>query len=243
MAGSVFVKARAVAFSIMAFISLLWIVLLCLEIFFRWNVSDTRERSFAVLLLVVNTLTIIMLPLLILTTFRVWLDAARLFFLLIAHIGVAVAYVLWSPRFQCPDETPDQQGICMLINTYILIASWIIPAFLLTYAIFLLVVVYRLPRLLPSRESTLPEDPEKPLARASTLPLQTADEHALAVPSGTRDSSQRMKELLAAVFSEDPSTSVPDPTSIRKDNRKSLSGSHSGKRDRRLSKPVPLNYI
>ncbi|KZT26281.1 hypothetical protein NEOLEDRAFT_1241149 [Neolentinus lepideus HHB14362 ss-1] len=240
MAASVFLKVRGVSFAVMTFISLLWIVLLCLEIFLRWDVSDVQERSFAVLLLIVNTITIIMLPLLILTRFRVWLDAARLFFLLMAHIGVAISYVLWSPRFQCPDETPDQQGVCMLINMYILIASWINPAFLLAYSFFLIVVVYRFPHLLLDMQSTAPEDPEKPPVRASTLPMQQADGHVHATALGICDSSQRMKELLDAVFSDDPSTPVPDPTSLRNDHRKSAGS--SGRRDR-LSKPVPIKYV
>ncbi|EPQ58198.1 hypothetical protein GLOTRDRAFT_110068 [Gloeophyllum trabeum ATCC 11539] len=239
MSSPVFLRVRGIAFTIVSFTSLVWIVLLCLEIFLRWDVSDPQQRSFAVLLLIVNTITIVMLPLLILTRFRVWLDAARLLFLLMAHIGVAVAYVAWTPKFHCPDQTPDQQGVCMLVNMYILIASWVNPAFLLTYAAFLIIMVLRSP--LPLDAEPTPEDDlEKAKGRASTLPLQGVGDSGAAPTSEIRDSSQRLKDLLNAVFPDSPATAERDSTSpMRSDNRKSAS---SIKRDR-LSKPLPASYF
>ncbi|THU92179.1 hypothetical protein K435DRAFT_967784 [Dendrothele bispora CBS 962.96] len=63
--------------------------------------------------------------------------------LLITHIGIAILFVCWNPRFSCPNQSPDQQGTCRLFNMYILISSWIIPAFLIAYSLGLAVMVYQ----------------------------------------------------------------------------------------------------
>ncbi|KAJ3758463.1 hypothetical protein EV360DRAFT_83036 [Lentinula raphanica] len=60
--------------------------------------------------------------------FRPWLDGARLMLLLVMHIGIATAFVLWDNKFTCPTKTVDEEGVCRLLNMYILIANWIIPA-------------------------------------------------------------------------------------------------------------------
>lgn len=77
--------------------------------------------------------------------FRTWLDGARLFLLLICHIGIAASFVVWSPTIPCPDDSeslrycecifslrnvqaPDDQRICQLLNVYILMASWVPPS-------------------------------------------------------------------------------------------------------------------
>lgn len=152
---------------------------------------------------------------------------------------------------------PDQQGVCMLVNMYILIASWVNPAFresaaalayfavfadllrVLTYAAFLIIMVLRSP--LPLDAEPTPEDDlEKAKGRASTLPLQGVGDSGAAPTSEIRDSSQRLKDLLNAVFPDSPATAERDSTSpMRSDNRKSAS---SIKRDR-LSKPLPASYF
>lgn len=58
--------------------------------------------------------------------------------------GVAGAFTFWNPQFHCPTfsechfifqlwvnllhaPAPDSEGVCHLLNLYILVASWIIP--------------------------------------------------------------------------------------------------------------------
>ncbi|THH18480.1 hypothetical protein EW146_g2513 [Bondarzewia mesenterica] len=84
-----------------------------------------------------------MLPVLILIKFRIWLDSARLLFLLMCHIGLAMMFALWLPNFQCPNNTSDDQGICQLLNTYVMIASWVPSALLLAYGSCLAVYAFR----------------------------------------------------------------------------------------------------
>ncbi|KAJ7470653.1 regulator of Vps4 activity in the MVB pathway-domain-containing protein [Mycena latifolia] len=85
-------------------------------------------------MLLTDTLTLIMLLVLLILEFRAWLDAARMLFLMLAHIGIAAAFAFWNPSFHCPTSTPDSEGVCRLLNLYILVASWIIPVLLIIYA-------------------------------------------------------------------------------------------------------------
>lgn len=80
-----------------------------------------------------------------LVKFRTWLDAARLFLLLICHIGTATSFTIWNPTISCPDDSgsschysdlfvfltdipaPDSRGVCQLLNVYIIMASWVPP--------------------------------------------------------------------------------------------------------------------
>jgi len=138
-----FMKARTVAFSCILLASLLWALLLSLVVFFRWEVSLPLERSLVVVMLCANAITVIMVPLLLLLRFRVWLDVARLFFLLALHIGCAASFAYCIAYFICADQSPDQEGICKLINIYILLASWVNPVLLLLYAAGLAFMLYR----------------------------------------------------------------------------------------------------
>ncbi|KII88624.1 hypothetical protein PLICRDRAFT_92338 [Plicaturopsis crispa FD-325 SS-3] len=161
----VYMKLRAVAFSIISFISLLWVILLSIELFFLWNTSSTSERALVVVLCLVNAITLVMLPVLILCKFRPFLDAARVLFLLTIHIGTAGTFAFWYPRFSCPTQTADQEGVCRLMLFYILMASWVVPLFLIAYAVCLAVMVYRRSRLPPT------PDPEAALGRQSHIPI------------------------------------------------------------------------
>lgn len=80
----------------------------------------------------------------LLVKFRTWLDAARLLFLLICHIGMAASFAIWNSSSSCADDSepscycsdvfvltdiqaPDSLGVCHLLNVYIIIASWVAP--------------------------------------------------------------------------------------------------------------------
>jgi len=136
-----FLKWRALAFACISFLSLLWIILLCIIAYGRWDILDRPEKAFIVVLLVTNTINLLMLPILILREFRRWLDGARLLFLLTTNIGVAIFFTYWDPRFHCPDQTADQEGVCKLINLYILMANWVNPALLTVYSLCLTFLV------------------------------------------------------------------------------------------------------
>jgi len=48
--------------------------------------------------------------------------------LLTLHIiGIAATYVAWLPKLRCLSLGGDEEGVCELVNTYILVGTWIIP--------------------------------------------------------------------------------------------------------------------
>ncbi|KAJ6455694.1 hypothetical protein C8R45DRAFT_1035403 [Mycena sanguinolenta] len=155
-----FLKMRAIAFSLIILTSLVWVVLLCVYMYVCWdNLSAVAERPIIVVMLLTDAFTIIMLLVLLILPFREWLDAARFLFLLLAHIGIAGVFAYWNPKFQCPASTQDMQGVCRLLNLYILIASWVIPVLLILYAsglAYAMVRSSRQPLLHVERESILP---------------------------------------------------------------------------------------
>jgi len=154
----VFLKVRVVAFSCISITSLSWIILLCVVAFLRWDLSSTADRSMMILALLANAITIILLLILILLPFRLWLDIARLLFLLILHIGLAAAFTYFNSRLECPNQTADEDGLCKLVNMYMLLASWVIPGFLIAYSSWLLFVVYRHWRISKSGTPTMGDE-------------------------------------------------------------------------------------
>ncbi|KIK97496.1 hypothetical protein PAXRUDRAFT_824889 [Paxillus rubicundulus Ve08.2h10] len=109
--------------------------------------SDATDRSLMTVFVLTDTTTIIMLPILLLVEFRVWLDAARLFLLLVAQTGSATAFTYWNPQIQCPDQTTDEMGVCKLINAYTLMTCWVIPAILVLYSTYFAIMIYRQSRI------------------------------------------------------------------------------------------------
>jgi len=112
-------------------------------LFLRWDVSSSSERYFLFLFLGVDTLTVIMLPILLLVEFRTWLDAARLLLLLVCHIGIASSFVIWNPTIPCPDDTSNSRHVCHLLNVYIIMVSWVPPLLLILYGIGLATYAWR----------------------------------------------------------------------------------------------------
>jgi len=181
-----FLKWRACAFACVSFVSLLWIILLCIIVFVRWGLLDRPEKAFISVLLITNTINIIMLPILILREFRPWLDAARLLFLLSANIGIASFFTYWNPKFQCPEQTADSEGVCQLINMYILLANWVNPGLLITYSCCLAFLVWwrsRHPPLIATKEDFDDEEASITTGHPSMLPIMTVPEIASRRPS------------------------------------------------------------
>lgn len=147
--GPIFKKLRVITFACMIVISLAWVSLLCVYLYMRWDISPIAQRDLVLVLILVNTFTIIMLPILILIPFRAWLDAARTLFLIFAHTGCAIGFALIVAHPICPS---GDDGVCNMMNIYILMGSWVMPALLFAYAICLAIAAYRFSRLPPSKD-------------------------------------------------------------------------------------------
>ncbi|KAJ7632506.1 hypothetical protein FB45DRAFT_912630 [Roridomyces roridus] len=178
MLSPLFLKIRAISFSLILCISLLWITLLCVFVYLQWDSTDSHERVLVVLMLITHSLTMITLLVLLIIPFHPWLDGARMFFLVVTHACIAGAFAFWNPKLQCPTSTPDSQGLCLLLNMYILIASWIVPVLLLVYSSGLALAVYRSRRgenepVMMERDSILPIMPPR---QSSNLSVSSAEE-------------------------------------------------------------------
>jgi len=195
-------------FSLTTLICLICVILLSCLLFLRWDVSSQSERSFLFIFLVIDTLTVIMLPVLLLVKFRTWLDGARLLLLLTFHIGMAVSFVIWIPTITCPDDTPDDRGVCQLLNALIVIASWAPPFLLILYGVGLAIYSWRYASNPPKLSST---DEETGSVQPSSLSDPITE---------PRDSFP--KEQLSGPSSPLPSASLRD--SRRESTRKSRLG-------------------
>ncbi|KAI0054001.1 hypothetical protein FA95DRAFT_1600502 [Auriscalpium vulgare] len=235
----VFLRLRTIAFSLTTFICFVWIILLSILLSLRWDISSPSERSFIGLFLVVDTITVIVLPLLILTRFRTWLDSARLLLLLVCHMGLAVAFAVWTPSIPCPNQTSDDRGVCQVLNVYINMASWVPPALLITYGICLAVYTWRYASV-PRTEDTIDDEeavksgrghgslPIMPPPLSASWPNSMAD-FVMAPPSLGSAQSPPSSHRPSLVSSKD----VVDEKGSRKSSRKST----------RLSKRLPDHFF
>ncbi|KAH0826916.1 hypothetical protein J3R83DRAFT_4509 [Lanmaoa asiatica] len=139
-----FFRIRAITFACIMLFSFLWLILLCVEMFSRWSMSDQISQSLMILFILTNTTTLIVLPMLILVQFRIWLDTARLLLLLVLQVGAKSLnfFSTWNRSDLVFLVAPDDMGVCQLIGVYTIIACWIIPAILVFYSTYFVVVVY-----------------------------------------------------------------------------------------------------
>lgn len=191
-----FLKIRAIGLGLISFLSLLAIILFCIQIFVQWDTTVSSERYMIILMLLTHTVTVIMLPILILVSFRPWLDAIRFLFLLVVHISTDTTFTYWFPRYACPEDATQREQ-CRLFNIYILVLSWIITAHVIIYVIGLSVFVYR--------------------TRASAANLSKVNLIDVEAIDSGRDSTPSMSESRpqSSVTTSGPRMSIPSPTLAR----------------------------
>ncbi|KAK7043591.1 hypothetical protein VNI00_008202 [Paramarasmius palmivorus] len=210
--------------SLIALIGFAWAVLLCVDLYLQWDGLDRPGKSFTIVMLILDTLTIFMVLILLALPFRPWLDAARCLFLFVTHVGLAIAFARWSPTMTCPTATADEEGSCRLANFYILLASWVIPALVIVYAGGLGLMLYRRKRLQAREEATKSQNP------TSTSPTSDVDvEKRISGSTNSRESffpeaksSLRNSEsdLSRSVYTES-SASYSNRASSQPDSRQS----------------------
>jgi len=146
-----FLLVRSIAFSFITFLCFLWSILFSIALYSQWEVMNHTERSLIFTILVVDSITIIMLPILLLRHFRPWLDAARFVLLIILHTGVAGLFTYKSHEFQCSSaQNVDKVALCNLIVLNVIIFSWLVAALIIGYACGLGVLYRRLSRIPPT---------------------------------------------------------------------------------------------
>ncbi|KAF9053204.1 regulator of Vps4 activity in the MVB pathway-domain-containing protein [Panaeolus papilionaceus] len=140
-----FMRARTLAFSLIAFFAFLWIVIISVMLFAQWDSVDRHQRPFMVMLLLLDSVTLVMIPILIIQDFRPWLDAARFLFLILLHGGLAITFAVQSKGFACPPvaSSVDQQAICDLMILALQVMNWVIPVLALIYASVITLYLYK----------------------------------------------------------------------------------------------------
>ncbi|KAI6144652.1 hypothetical protein BKA82DRAFT_144825 [Pisolithus tinctorius] len=182
-----FFTVRAITFTCIVFLALVWLILVSVEMFARWNISDTTSQSLMFVLILTNAVTIFIPPVLLILEFRIWLDAARLLLIFVLQTGAAIAFTCWSPQIQCPDQTADDMGVCKLLNAYTVMACWVIPTISLFYIVYFVIVVYM--------QSRMPDTVDSPIvvpssAQPSVLPIMDPEmgEKRCSIVRGSSDS-------------------------------------------------------
>jgi len=146
-----FLLIRSIAFSLIMFLCFLWIILFSIALFAQWDVMDHTERALIFTILAVDSITVVMIPILLLRQFLPWLDAARFGLLIILHTGVAGLFSYKSHEFQCSSgQTENQVALCNLIVLYVIISSWLVAALIIGYTCGLAVLFRRLSRVPPT---------------------------------------------------------------------------------------------
>ncbi|KAF7338389.1 hypothetical protein MVEN_02064600 [Mycena venus] len=227
-----FLKARAIAFSLIMVTSMAWIVCLCVYAYVGWDTLDTAEQPIIALMLLIDVLTIIMLLILLILPFREWLDAARFLFLLLAHIGIASTFAYWNPRFHCPTTTTDSEGVCRLLNLYILVASWVIPVLLILYASGLAFAMVR------SSRPTIPPMMERESILPMMRPVLDGNSRTVSYSSPTdktldRGSAEEQRKHISGLYS----------TSEAQRKHRSELSSRTNSLPSSLTKPPPAFFV
>ncbi|KAJ3887348.1 hypothetical protein GG344DRAFT_80826 [Lentinula edodes] len=241
---SVFLKARAITFSLISLISFIWVVVLCVDLFIQWSALGTSEKSFLAIMLVSNTLTLtyttvpslvgwssthaaINYPRWSVVNWLLELACTRFTYPYMCS-GIASSFVVWNAKFTCPTKTADEEGVCRLLNIYILIANWIIPAALVVYALGLAVMLYKRRKLRAASSDLESSKPRQ--SRQSILPIMNPEDithSSMSTPHISVISQQRRESLWGTNASSSPHHSTVE----------SKRGSSAGRS--RLSKPLP----
>ncbi|KAF8969988.1 hypothetical protein BDZ97DRAFT_1793754 [Flammula alnicola] len=187
---TLFLRLRSIAFSCIIFLSFLWIILICVVVFAQWDLLNHVERALILIMLFIDTVTVIMLPILLLHPFRPWLDAARILFLILAHCGIALLFALKSPSFKCfsPNIDLDQGAVCTTIVVFANIFSWAIPVLVIGYGSGLAVLVRRF-----SKAQT------DPAAGAGDVEKQDTKQHDSLQSDSSLNSSHEARSYACAV--------------------------------------------
>ncbi|TBU45737.1 hypothetical protein BD309DRAFT_917299 [Dichomitus squalens] len=196
-----FRRVRTGVFALTTFVSVLWVVLLSVEIFVLYDRSDAAQRNLVAILIFTNAITAIMLPVLSIFQFRAWLDAARLLFLLMIHIGTALLFTIWNATFQCPADA-SQRRDCRSVNIAIVACAWVVPFLLIWYAAFL-AVTYRM-----WHNDRKKPDEELSEKRLSELPMM--------LPSSRRPSLGPEMQLSSNASNVLPASRKPPPPPLQR---------------------------
>jgi len=143
---NVFFKARRAVFIFISIASLGWAIVLSVYLARMWSHLILAQRIMVLAIIGANAFTAVLLYLMAVVIFRVWLDLARVVFLLLIHVASAVMLTLFGSNFSC--DTFKTKAICKHIDLAFVVGSWVMTGLLLGYIPYLLIMI-RVPRPIP----------------------------------------------------------------------------------------------
>ncbi|KAJ3548553.1 hypothetical protein NM688_g5279 [Phlebia brevispora] len=152
----------------------MWAIALAVYISKEWPHFAILQKVLLLAVIGVNVFTSVLLYLMIVVVFRVYLDLARMVFILLLHIGTAVMFTFYGHSFSCAIFNSDQ--ICKDIDLSFVVGSWAIAGLNLGYIIYLLIMVpvpRPLPKVVPNL--LLNSDTSRPFSMSSTTGLLRHD--------------------------------------------------------------------
>ncbi|KAL0947020.1 hypothetical protein HGRIS_013164 [Hohenbuehelia grisea] len=132
---AIFKKARLYMFALSAIFSAAWTVFLSVFLSREWPEYGTPQRAIFLTLVVVGGMSAILLYLMIVVRFRLWLDGARVAFLLTFQLGSALLLSFNTSIFPCTRFVTT--STCKTVFFVIIVGSWSQSLLLVLYAGFL----------------------------------------------------------------------------------------------------------
>ncbi|OCH95030.1 hypothetical protein OBBRIDRAFT_788767 [Obba rivulosa] len=194
-----FRRFRRVFFAFIAIVCLGWAAVLSVYLAREWKHFDLIQRTIVLAMIAVNGLSSLLLYLMIVVVFKVWLDLARVLFLLAIHAGSAVAYTLFRKKFSC--SIFKSQATCEEVSIIFFATGWALAGLFVGYAA-ILCLMSRVPRPLPlitpnpllTSESSSPRDSRASVSSTTQLLRSTL--------TGTLEKYERPTSP-ASVYSQD----------------------------------------
>ncbi|KAJ7582898.1 hypothetical protein C8J56DRAFT_235455 [Mycena floridula] len=148
----VFRNARIFIFMLCCIISLGCTIVYTVLIVRGWSEYSLANRVLMLSLAIVHGIGAIMLFLMLVLSFRVWLDVARIFTYIFFQLGVEIAFTLLGRGVPC--DNLGSQADCRIISLSVSLGSGSLSALLIIYAVMLL-FISRIPQPAPNETPNL----------------------------------------------------------------------------------------
>jgi len=135
---TVFKRVRVAIFVLATILSMAWAVVYAIILLREWKFYDGGQRAILIILLVINSLSTIMLYLMIIVVFKLWLDGARVAFLLLFQVGGTVTFALFKQSLPCNNIGSEKD--CKTVENIAIFGGWSLSGLLLLYAFCLAVM-------------------------------------------------------------------------------------------------------
>ncbi|KAK7693635.1 hypothetical protein QCA50_003204 [Cerrena zonata] len=167
---SLFRKVRTIIFAFIAIISLTWASILSVYLAKEWNSFTILQRGIVIGMISMNGVTTVVQYLMAVCVFKIWVDFARMLFLVAIHVAAAVLYTMFGGSFSC--KIFSSRTVCTEVELAFLAGSWGITGLLVGYTVCLC-LMSRVPFPIPKITPNLLLDTPVASRRASTASINS----------------------------------------------------------------------